>query len=280
MTDSRRNLLTALALLAFAGNSLLCRFALAHTRLDAPTFTAVRLAAGAAVLGVLARARRTQPPGRGSWASALALFGYAAGFSFAYEQLDAGTGALLLFGAVQATMIGRGLVAGERLHEVQWLGLLLALGGLVALVRPGLTAPPAVGAVLMVGAGVSWGVYSLRGRGAGDPLRVTAGNFLRATPLALALGVAMHAHASWDGEGVLYALTSGALTSGVGYAVWYAVLPGLPATRAATLQLAVPVLAAFGGTALLGELPSARLVASSAAILGGVALALASKRAA
>jgi drug/metabolite transporter (DMT)-like permease len=274
MTRTRMAVMTALALLAFAGNSLLCRFALAHTRLDAATFTAVRLAAGAAVLGVLARARRTQPPGRGSWASALALFGYAAGFSFAYEQLDAGTGALLLFGAVQATMIGGGLVRGERLRGPQWLGLLVALGGLVALVRPGLTAPPVIGTVLMVGAGVSWGVYSLRGRGAGDPLRTTAGNFLRATPLALALGVAMHAHATWDGKGVLYALTSGALTSGVGYAIWYAVLPGLPATRAATLQLAVPVLAAFGGTALLGELPHARLIVSSAAILGGIALVL------
>jgi drug/metabolite transporter (DMT)-like permease len=189
---------------AFAANSLLCRAALRDTAIDAATFTAVRLASGAALLALLARGGRG-----GSWASALALFTYAAGFSFAYLRLSAGTGALLLFGAVQATMIGRGVLAGERLRGGQVLGLALAVAGLLGLLLPGISAPPLGGALLMLLAGVAWGAYSLRGRGSGNPLGATAGNFARAVPFALALLAATHRGASWDAAGILYAILGG-----------------------------------------------------------------------
>lgn len=271
--------LTTLAMLAFAGNSLLCRIALRDTAIDAASFTAIRLVSGALVLWLLARTLRGSRVGRGSWASAGALFAYAAGFSFAYLSLPAGTGALLLFGAVQATMIGRGLWTGERLRGPQPLGFVLALGGLVGLLLPGISAPPLTGALLMLGAGVAWGIYSLRGKGAGDPIRVTAGNFLRAAPMALVLVLAMQVFqgTAVDGAGVGYALASGALTSGIGYALWYGVLPALKATHAATLQLSVPVIAAFGGIVFLDEHVSWRLVLASAAILGGIALVILEK---
>jgi drug/metabolite transporter (DMT)-like permease len=266
-------------MLAFAGNSLLCRIALRDTAIDAASFTAIRLVSGALVLWLLARTLRGSHGGRGSWASAGALFAYAAGFSFAYLSLPAGTGALLLFGAVQATMIGRGLWTGERLRGPQLLGFVLALGGLVGLLLPGISAPPLTGALLMLGAGVAWGIYSLRGKGAGDPIRVTAGNFLRAAPMALVLVLAMQVFqgTAVDGAGVGYALASGALTSGIGYALWYGVLPALKATHAATLQLSVPVIAAFGGIVFLDEHVSWRLVLASAAILGGIALVILEK---
>jgi len=275
MTPTRTLALTALAMTAFAGNSLLCRIALKHTSLDAASFTAIRLLSGALVLWLVARRWRGAQSGAGSWPSALALFAYAAGFSFAYVSLPAATGALLLFGAVQATMIGYGLYKGERFRRLQLVGLALAFGGIVGLLLPGLSAPPLAGALLMLGAGVAWGVYSLRGKGAGDPTRVTAGNFLRAVPLALALSLSMlilQGGASLDAAGVGYAVASGALTSGLGYALWYAVLPALKATTAATVQLSVPVLAALGGIAFLGEPVTLRLAMASAAILGGIAL--------
>jgi drug/metabolite transporter (DMT)-like permease len=265
--------LTTLALTAFAGNSLLCRLALKHTAIDAGSFTTVRLVSGALVLWLLVRTGRSaQATGAGNWLSALALFAYAAGFSFAYVSLPAATGALLLFGAVQATMIGVGLWKGERFKRLQLVGFLLAFAGIVGLLLPGLSAPPLGGSVLMLGAGAAWGVYSLRGRGAGDPTRVTAGNFLRAAPMALALSLLMLQTASLDTAGLWYALASGALTSGIGYAIWYAVLPALQATTAATLQLSVPVLAALGGIVFLGEAVTLRLALASAAILGGIAL--------
>ena len=271
---------TALAMTAFAGNSLLCRQALAHTRIDPATFTSVRLASGALALALLVRLRSGAHGGAGSWPSAVALFVYAAGFSFAYLTLPASTGALLLFGAVQATMIGRGLLAGERMRPPQILGLGLALTGLVALLLPGLSAPPLGGAALMLGAGVAWGVYSLRGRGAGDPVRVTAGNFARAVPLALAtsVGLALVRGASWDAAGLGYAAASGALASGVGYALWYSALPGLAATSAATVQLSVPVLASLGGVLFLGEHVTTRLAVASVAIVGGIALVVLGRR--
>jgi drug/metabolite transporter (DMT)-like permease len=271
MSPARLALCTVLALVAFAGNSLLCRAALAHGGIDAASFTLVRLLSGAAVLAVLARTRASGN-GRGTWASALALFAYAAAFSFAYLQLTAATGALLLFGAVQATMIARGLRFGERLRVAQWCGLLLACGGLVGLVLPGLSAPPLSGALLMLAAGIAWGVYSLRGRGAGDPLWVTAGNFLRAVPMAVLLALLLMDRVSMTPAGIGYAVLSGALASGVGYAIWYAALPFLRATTAATVQLGVPVIAALGGVALLGEPLTLRLLLASAAILGGIAL--------
>lgn len=277
MPAARLAVLTSLAMVAFAGNSLLCRVALRHTRIDPATFTAIRLASGAALLWLIARMRGGTPSGSGNWRSALALFAYAAGFSFAYVRLPAATGALLLFGAVQATMIGHGLLAGERLRGLQVRGLVLALGGLGGLLLPGLSAPPLAGVLLMLGAGIAWGVYSLRGRGSGNPLRETASNFLRAVPFAAAPSLLMRADASLDGVGLMYAVLSGALASGVGYALWYAALPALKATTAATVQLSVPVLAALAGILLLGEPLTLRLVLASAAILGGIALVILEK---
>jgi drug/metabolite transporter (DMT)-like permease len=278
MSYARIVALTSLAMFAFAGNSLLCRVALKHASIDAASFTAIRLISGAAMLWLVARMSRGAPAGRGNWLSALALFVYAAGFSFAYVSLPAATGALLLFGAVQATMIGHGIWAGERLLRLQLVGLVLALGGLVGLLLPGLSAPPLQGSLLMLSAGVAWGVYSLRGKGAGDPTKVTAGNFLRAVPLAAALSVLMHSGASLDSAGFWYAVSSGALASGIGYAIWYTALPALKATSAATVQLSVPVIAALGGVVFLGESVTLRLVLASVAILGGIALVILEKQ--
>ena len=274
MSCARIIALTSLTMIAFAGNSLLCRVALKHTGIDAASFTSLRLISGAAMLWLVVRIRRGACSGGGNWTSAGALFAYAAGFSFAYVSLPAATGALLLFGAVQVTMIGRGIWAGERLGSLQLVGLVLALAGLVGLLLPGLSAPPLFGSLLMLGAGVSWGVYSLRGKGAGDPARVTAGNFLRSVPIAAALSLATWGSASLDSAGFWCAVVSGALASGIGYVIWYTVLPALKATNAATLQLSVPVLAALGGVALLGEAVTLRLVVASAAILGGIGLVI------
>lgn len=267
--------LVAQALAAFAGNSLLARVALRDGGMDAASFTAIRLVSGALVLWALVSLRRA-PAARGSgdWISALALFAYAALFSLAYVQLEAGAGALLLFGAVQATMIGRGLAAGERLARWQWLGLLVALAGLVGLLLPGLSAPPPLPSLLMLGAGVAWGAYSLRGRGALDPLRTTAGNFLRTLPMAALFLLALLPQLQVDTPGLLAALASGALASGVGYAIWYTALPSLRRASAATLQLAVPLIVAVAGVLWLGEPATLRLLLAGAAILGGVALVL------
>ena len=254
---------------AFASNSVLTRLALRTTAIDAATFSAVRLAAGALVLAVVARGR-----GGGSWPSALALFVYAAAFSFAYLALSAGTGALVLFGAVQVTMVGWGLARGERLSAVQWAGLAAALGGLAVLVAPGVTAPARGPALLMAAAGAAWGAYSLRGRGVDRPVAESAGNFLRASLLGAALLAAAGAGGAVrvDGLGLAYAALSGGVTSGLGYVGWYAVLPALRATTAATVQLSVPVLAALGGLALVGEPVTARLAVAAAVTLGGIAV--------
>lgn len=273
----------ALAMLAFAANSLLCRLALKHTGIDPASFTAVRLLSGAAMLWtvVLWRRRRAGSDGAnpppGDWRTATALFVYAAGFSFAYVSLPAVTGALLLFGAVQATMVSGGLWQGERLKPLQWAGLALALAGLAALVWHGLAAPSISGAMLMLLAGVAWGIYSLRGRrqppGAKpNPAEVSAGHFSRAARLAVLLGAVMWPQLSVDGAGLVYAVASGAVASALGYLVWYRVLPALKSTHAATVQLSVPVLAALGGVVLLGEAITAPMVLASAAILGGIAL--------
>jgi drug/metabolite transporter (DMT)-like permease len=278
MSYVRIIILTSLAMIAFACNSLLCRAALKHTSIDAASFTTIRLISGAATLWLVTRAIRGAHTGRGNWPSACALFAYAAGFSFAYVILPAATGALLLFGAVQATMIGHGLWTGERLRRLQLVGLVLACGGLTGLLLPGLSAPPLTGSVLMLGAGAAWGVYSLRGKGSGDPTRVTAGNFLRAVPIAAALSLMTLNDASLDKAGFWYALASGALASGMGYAVWYTALPTLKAASAATVQLSVPVIASLGGVVLLGEPITPRLVLASAAILGGIALVIFEKR--
>ncbi len=291
MIPARALVYTALAMLAFAGNSLLCRVALKHTAIDPASFTSIRLAAGALTLWLIVQMRQRSHAdgvaGHGNWTSALALFVYAIAFSFAYVQLSAATGALLLFGAVQATMIGRGLWVGDKLGSWQWAGFLLAAAGLVGLLLPGFSAPPMTSAAWMISAGVAWGVYSLRGKSAGDPTQVTAGNFIRAAPLAMLLSLVIFAGARVDGRingagldlsGVLYAVASGAITSGIGYAIWYTALPALKATQAATVQLSVPVIAALGGILWLGESLSLRLVLASMAILGGIALVILEKR--
>ena len=287
MTWLRTAVLTSVAMVAFAGNSLLCRAALRHTTIDAASFTSLRLVSGALMLALLVGWRsRSAPaaaaPGRlaGDWLSAAALFAYAASFSFAYVQLSAATGALLLFGAVQATMIGWGLSRGERLRPLQWLGLTTAVTGLVVLLLPGLTAPPWASAALMALSGLAWGVYSLRGRASAaagatgpraDATAVTSGNFLRAAPMALLLSALLWPLARWDAAGALLSLASGALASGLGYAVWYTALRGLNATCAAIVQLSVPAIAAGGAVLLLGEPLTARLALTSVAVLGGVA---------
>jgi len=274
MSHARVVVLTVLALAAFAGNSLLCRAALSRSHIDAASFTTVRLLSGALMLWVLVRLRGGARAGKGSLLSALALFAYAAGFSFAYLHLPAAAGALILFGAVQTTMIAYGLCSGERLRPAQLAGLLLAGAGLVGLLLPGLSAPPLASALLMLGAGAAWGIYSVRGKGAGDALQVTAGNFLLAVPMALALSLLLLGGAAFDPAGSGYAFLSGALTSGVGYAIWYTALPFLKSTSAAAVQLSVPVIAALGGVAFLDEPLTLRLLSASIAIIGGIALVI------
>jgi drug/metabolite transporter (DMT)-like permease len=280
MSPLRIVVLTAVSMTSFAANSLLCRIALKNSVTDAVTFTTLRLIFGALTLWLITRGRRTAPAGAGNWVSALALFVYAAAFSFAYVRLTAATGALLLVGGVQATMIGYGVFTGERLLKWQIAGLLLALGGLLCLFLPGLAAPPLSGSLMMTVAGVAWGVYSLRGKGRGDPTKVTGGNFLRAAPISLALsiGLVLHAGPSFDIAGVTCAIASGAVASGLGYVVWYTVLPALKATTAATLHLSVPVITAMGGIIFLHESLTLRLALASAAILGGVALVVLTKQ--
>jgi drug/metabolite transporter (DMT)-like permease len=274
MFHARTAALTALAMLAFAGNSLLCRYALRQTSIDAGSFTAIRLLGGAGMLGLIVSLRGSPRGSAGDWPSALALFAYAAGFSFAYTSLPASTGALLLFGAVQVTMVSHGLWCGERLRGWQIAGFLMAFAGLLGLLLPGLSAPPLHGAMLMLGAGVAWGIYSLRGKGAGDATLVSAGNFLRTVPLSLVLAPWVLRHLSLDAPGVWCAIASGALASGIGYAIWYAALPRLQATTAATVQLSVPVLAAIGGVTFLAEPITVRLGLASVAVLGGIALVI------
>jgi drug/metabolite transporter (DMT)-like permease len=230
------------------------------------------------MLWLVVQVRSSTHTGGGNWLSAFALFAYAAGFSFAYVSLPAATGALLLFSSVQATMIGYGLWAGERLRKPQLIGLMLACGGLVELLQPGLSAPPLSGSLLMLGAGTAWGVYSLRGRDAGDPTTITAGNFLRAVPFTAYLSVIMLNKSSLDQAGFWFAVSSGALASGIGYIIWYTALPALKATSAATVQLSVPVIAALGGIVFLGEPVTLRLVLASAAILGGIAMVILEKQ--
>ncbi len=273
---ARTATLTAIALVAFAANSVLCRLALGERAIDAASFTTLRLGSGAVALGIirLLVPRPAAPRIDPTWLGAFLLFLYAVGFSFAYLSLGAGTGALILFASVQFTMILGGLRAGERPHVGEGVGLLLALAGLAYLVWPGLTAPSPVGAGLMTAAGFAWGVYSLRGRAELDPLAATADSFLRTVPFVLVLSGVFLSSRTWSSEGFALAVLSGAGTSGLGYVIWYAALQGLTATRAAIVQLAVPVLAAAGGVLFLSEPLSLRLLSSAIAILGGIAMAV------
>jgi drug/metabolite transporter (DMT)-like permease len=271
-----RPLLTLLALAAFAANSLLCRLALREGAIDPASFTAIRLLSGAIVLALLLRAGNRAPLfAAGSWASAAYLALYAIPFALAYRNLTAGTGALLLFGAVQCTMILGGYREGHRLSGGQWVGLVIAFGGLVYLVAPGVSAPAPGGAALMTLAGLAWGIYSLRGRGAGQAaLPQTAGNFARATPLAIVVCLLTLPGLFATANGVLLAVLSGALASGLGYVIWYRVLPGLTPVAASVVQLAVPLLAAAGGIGLLGERVTLRLGIATVLVLGGIAFTL------
>ena len=268
--------LTVLALVAFAGNSVLCRLALADSSIDAASFTTVRLVSGALALLIIlsVTSRGTRPASYGSWLSAAMLFLYAACFSFAYISLDTGVGALILFGMVQATMVAGALMAGDRPTVAEWIGWLLAIAGFVYLVSPGLTAPSPGGSALMAIAGIAWGVYSLRGRNESFALAGTTYNFVRSIPLVLVVSAFSFQDLHLTTNGVVLAILSGAITSGVGYAVWYTALQLISSMQAAMVQLSVPVLAAGGGILLLSEFVSLRLIVSSLVILGGIFLAI------
>jgi drug/metabolite transporter (DMT)-like permease len=268
--------LTLIALVAFAANSLLCRLALGGHLIDATTFTTIRLGSGAAMLAALQGLRRGAITG--SWISALWLFVYALPFSLAYFTLTAGTGALILFGAVQITMLTMAIAAGSPPNRWETLGILSAVAGLSYLVWPGLAAPSPSGAALMAVAGAAWGVYTLRGRRMSDPLALTAGNFVRAAPLAAVVSLASVARVEVHPSGVILAAVSGAVTSGLGYVIWYTALPHLTAVRAAAVQLGVPILAAIGGVVFLDETVTSRLGFGAVLVLGGVALALFGRR--
>ncbi len=273
-TALRLFLITALAMAAFAANSVLARLAMASGEAGPWWFTLLRLVSGALMLALIVSPPRAIRAG--SWISAGALLAYAAFFSLAYLTLAAGTGALILFALVQITMIGWGLFSGERLSAPRWAGLAMAIAGLLWLLLPGLEAPEPLGAGLMAAAGIGWGIYSLRGRGQDQPTLLTAGNFVRASLLALAIAlpaIAVSGEALPSLKGVAYALLSGAVTSGLGYAIWYTALRGLSASLAAIAQLTVPALAAFGGVLFLSEPLTVRFVIATGLILGGVALA-------
>jgi drug/metabolite transporter (DMT)-like permease len=266
--------LTAAAMVAFAANSVLCRLALGAGLIDAASFATVRTVAGAVILGVLLVLRPRERTARPNWKSVVTLYLYMVFFSFAYLSLSAGTGALVLFGAVQLTMFIVALRSGEYFSKISWVGLLLAIAGLVYLVSPGVTAPDPFGAALMAVAGVSWGFYSLVGRSASDPVEATAHNFIYSVPLVVATSVVFIGRFEVSAGGIAYAIGSGAIASGIGYVIWYAALRRLRATSAATVQLSVPVIAAIGGALLMSEAVTARLVIASIATLGGVALVL------
>ena len=264
--------------MGFAGNSLLCRLALAKNEIDPAGFTGVRLVSGALVLSLIARGRPRRAATGGGWTSAAALFAYAALFSYAYLRIGAGVGALALFCAVQATMLGTAIARGERPRPAVWVGLALALGGLAALAAPGASAPDPVAVGVMALAGAAWAVYTLRGREGGDPLVTTADNFARTVPFVVALVAVSAGGLHVSPRGFALATVSGAAASGVAYALWYAALGGLTTAQAAIVQLLVPVLAAAAGCMLLGEQLTPRLVLAGAAILTGVALAVRSRR--
>jgi drug/metabolite transporter (DMT)-like permease len=272
-------LFAALALVAFAANSVLCRLALGSHAVDAASFALLRLGSGAGLLLGLRAVARDAPRAASDWAQPLALFVYAAAFAYAYLSLQAGAGALILFGCVQATMIVGALRSGERFSPLELVGLLMALGGLAYLVAPGLAAPPPVGAALMAAAGIAWGVYTLRGRGTRDALGATARNFSRAVLPALLVGLIALRHAHVTPRGALLAVVSGAITSALGYVLWFAALRGMSAIQAAIVQLAVPAIAAAGGVLLLAERITLRLVIAAILILGGVAVAVVLRRA-
>jgi len=269
-------ILGSLAMMAFAGNSILNRLALADGEMGAWSFTLIRLVSGAVMLAVLSGFRLRG----GSWRAAAMLWLYAAGFSFAYLTLGAGLGALILFAVVQFTMMGQGLLSGERMTAWQWLGSIVAFASMVWLLSPDAEAPPLWAVAAMSAAGFGWGVYSLLGRGTHEPLIATTGNFIRAAIMTLAISpvVFIAMPEVWPAQkAVLAAITSGAITSGVGYAIWYAVLPGLSRMQAGIMQLSVPALAAVGGVIFLAETVTPQLIIATTLILSGVGVATLSR---
>lgn len=274
MTRARLILLTGLAMLAFAANSVLARLAFATAHAEPLSYTGIRLASGAVVLLALIAIRHRPIRIAGSWPAAAALSGYALAFSIAYLMLGAGTGALILFASVQLGILGWAVYRGDRPGTLEWLGLLVAFLGFAWLVAPGLVAPDPLGALLMVGSGLCWAAYTLLGRGSTAPLADTAGNFIRATTIVPILVAAGLIHQPLDPAAALYAVASGAIASGLGYAILYAALPALTRTRAAIVQLTVPAIAALGGIVFIGEPLTSRLIVATLAILGGIALAV------
>ena len=265
-----------MALIAFAANSVLCRLALGNQLIDASSFTLIRLLSGTIVLLIILGATRKAGTAttKGSWTASFMLFLYAITFSYAYISLDTGTGALILFGSVQITMILLSLMSGTRLAFIEWAGVIVAFTGIVYLVLPGLTTPSIIGFLLMTIAGSAWGVYTLKGRESMNPLMDTAYNFLRTTPLLLVLAITTFGNANYSTEGVLLALLSGGITSGIGYTIWYIALGGLSSTQAAVLQLSVPVIAALGGVIFVSEAVTFRLTMSAAMVLGGISMVI------
>ena len=270
----KTSVFTALALIAFAANSVLCRLALGEETIDAASFTVIRLLSGALVLlAILAFSNdKEASASKGSWSASLMLFVYAVAFSFAYISLDTGTGALILFVSVQITMILLSLVSGNRLHLSEWVGVIIAFTGFVYLVLPEVTSPSVMGFLLMIAAGIAWGMYTLKGRGSAHPLKDTAYNFLRTIPLVIILLVITIQDAHYSAAGVLLAVLSGGIASGIGYTIWYIALGGLSTTQAAVVQLSVPVIAAFGGVLFVSEAITARLTLSASMVLGGILL--------
>lgn len=271
---------TALALIAFAFNSILCRLALGSETIDAVSFTTIRLVSGAIILSIISLVSNKNQAEikRGNWLSAFFLFAYAINFSLAYLKLTTATGALILFGSVQLTMICVALIKGERPRILEWIGLFLAFGGLVYLVFPGLSAPPIFYSLLMVIAGIAWGFYTFRGRGSENPLADTTGNFLRTIPMILIFAIPFLSQINLSQKGIILAILSGSIASGIGYSIWYSVLKYHSATRAAIFQLAVPAIAATGGVIFLAEFISIQLIIASGLILGGIGLAGFGKR--
>lgn len=265
-------LYTSLALIAFAANSVLCRLALGENTIDAGGFTIIRLISGAMVLGLILLFTRSSgnKQSKGSWSAAFMLFIYAVCFSFAYISLDTGTGALLLFGSVQLSMITISLFLGARLHYSEWLGLGIAFYGFVYLMLPGISTPSATGFILMSLSGIAWGIYTLKGKNSNSPLTDTSYNFIRTLPLLIILFLLSYSSFSFTKDGVILAILSGALASGIGYSIWYLALPLLTATQASVVQLSVPVIAAFGGVLFVNEPISTRLIISSMLLLGGI----------
>ena len=276
----RSALYTSFALIAFAFNSILCRMALRGGEADAAGFTLVRLVSGAVTLIVISYffGKGKNFKGRGNWLSAVFLFAYAICFSFAYLGLTAGTGALILFGAVQLTMIALAIIRGERPNTLEWIGLAVAVAGLVYLVLPGLSAPPLASSALMAAAGASWGFYTLRGKGSSSPLADTTGNFTFAVPMIAVAALPFIGSLYLSSSGIVLAVLSGAVASGIGYTVWYTALKHHTATRAAVLQLSVPVIAALAGILFLAETATARLAIAAALILGGIVLTILGRR--